>query len=39
VGFTLRVAPQLVANPGLGVLADVAKEPDRTGAAKVDGIR
>jgi bifunctional non-homologous end joining protein LigD len=35
-----RVLPQLVANPGLGVLADVAREPDRWAIEpKVDGIR
>jgi hypothetical protein len=34
------VVPQLVANPGLDVLADVAAEPDRYAIEpKVDGIR
>jgi hypothetical protein len=37
---SLPVAPQLVANPGFGVLADVAHEPDRYAIEpKVDSIR
>jgi hypothetical protein len=38
--LSLTVAPQLVANPGIGVLADVAREPGRWAIEpKVDGIR
>ena len=38
--LTLTVRPQLLANPGLGVLADVAKDPNRWAIEpKVDGIR
>ena len=38
--LSLTVVPQLLANPGVGVLADVAKDPDRWAIEpKVDGIR